>query len=689
MIRKLTTLTIFLFLGCSVLLAQTTVVKFTVEPLGVSARDSAKSKTDIYTVASTGLRNVGVGSLNYLKATTTGRKFSSAITWSITRRPLGSTAVIGTVKDKVNDSTQVATFKPDLVGAYTITVTDGQFTASVNLNAAKYLGYTNTIVNGVDTKVSCKTCHSSIVTSYEKTKHASGNDSKLDGIGTTSYRSTCVPCHTTGYDVNAKNDGFDDFAFTFPTVLAAGTAASLKTQFPDAMKRSNIQCESCHGPASGHLGATTDERIDVTYDPAPCAYCHDSGTKHIFPEQWDASVHAVAVDESGPGRESCVRCHTGAGFVQYTKGIPTNDPYFDVSYSAITCAGCHNPHDATNKYQLRKADATLLAYNSADVTKPISINVTGAGTGTLCFNCHQSRSEANAALAATINSRFGPHHGPQGDMLMSNNMLELGTQKLLKSNHLGATGNSCVTCHMYGSSTVTDANGNIIKVGGHSFRMTSVDGKDNVEACNPCHGGTVGSFANIVFWMKDASGKQVGDHDNDGVTKGLQEEVQGMIAKIMAKLPKTSTGATTPSASWTKDQLKAYWNAITAQEDRSYGIHNPKYIVTALKGAMQLLGIPVGIAKQAEMPTSYALYQNYPNPFNPSTTIKFSIPQSGNVKLVVYDVLGKEVATLVNNELSAGTYNFEFSARGLASGIYLYRLETSNFVKVNKMLLVK
>jgi hypothetical protein len=685
MIRRFTTLTFGLFLVCATLFAQTTpVVKFTVDAFGVSSRDSAKSKTDIYTAAATGLRNVGVGTLNYFKAATTGRKFSSSITWTLTRKPSGSVATIGTVKDKVNDSTQVASFRPDLVGAYTLAVTDGQFTTSVNFNAAKYLGYTNTMVNGVDTKVSCKTCHSSIVTSYEKTAHAGALQRGLDGISSDHFGANCVSCHSTGFDATAKNDGFDDFSFTFPTVLKAGTYNSLVTQFPDAMKRANIQCESCHGPAGSHLGAVTDERIDVTYDPAPCAYCHDSGTHHIFPEQWDSSVHAKVVDESGPGREACVRCHTGAGFAQFTKGIPTTDPYFDVTYSAVTCAGCHNPHDASKEYQLRKTDATLSGFNSADVTKPLAVQVTGAGTGTLCINCHQSRSEANQAVAATISSRFGPHHGPQGDIIMSNNMLELGTTKLAKSNHLGVTGNACVTCHMYGISAPADASGNIVKVGGHSFRMSTPDGKDNVEACAPCHGGTIGTFADVKFFLYGT-----GDHDNDGVTKGLQEEVKGMIAKIMAKMPKTSTGAVTPGSSWTKDQAKAYWNAITAQEDRSFGIHNPKYVVTALKGAMQLVGISVGIQKQADMPTTYTLYQNYPNPFNPTTNIKFSIPQSGNVKLVVYDVLGKEVATLVNNFLSAGSYNFDFNARGLASGIYLYRIEANNFVKVNKMLLIK
>ncbi|MFA7421361.1 MAG: T9SS type A sorting domain-containing protein [Melioribacteraceae bacterium] len=680
---RFTSLVLAVVLLSTTVFAQT-VVKFSVNPMGVSPRDSVLSKTDIYTNSATGLKNVGLGTKMYFKAATTGRKFSTAIAWSLSKKPQGSTATIGATKDKVNDSTQVASFVPDKVGAYTLTVTDGQFTTSVNFNAAKYLGYKNTVVNGVDTKLSCKTCHSTVVTAYEKTRHAVGGDEKLDGIGAPTYKASCVGCHATGYDASAtaKNDGFDDFPFTFPTVLAAGNAAKAYNDFPDAMMRSNIQCESCHGPASGHMGAVTDERIDATYDPAPCAVCHDSGTHHIFPEQFSSSMHAVAVDESGPGRESCVRCHTGAGFSQYTRNIPTTDPYFDVSYSAITCAGCHNPHDATNAHQLRKADASLMTVGGKFVT----VDKTNMGNGAICLNCHQSRSEANAAIAAaTINNRFGPHHGPQGDMFIGNNMLELGGVKLLTTNHKGYTEDGCVTCHMFGSPTVADATGKIIPLGGHSFRVVTPDGNDNMAACAQCHGGTFQSFHDAKFFVNG-----FGDWDEDKTVEGLQDEVKGMIAAIKAKMPlKAGQTAPVPETSWTTVQRAAYWNAITAEEDKSFGLHNPKYIVTGLRGAMKSLGIATDIQKEEGIPSTYSLQQNYPNPFNPTTTIKFSIPKAGNVKLTVYDILGKEVSTLVNNFLNAGEYNFQFNASNLASGIYLYRLESTNFVKTNKMLLMK
>jgi hypothetical protein len=89
----------------------------------------------------------------------------------------------------------------------------------------------------------------------------------------------------------------------------------------------------------------------------------------------------------------------------------------------------------------------------------------------------------------------------------------------------------------------------------------------------------------------------------------------------------------------------------------------------------------------------FYLSQNYPNPFNPTTKIKFVIPKSSFVNLKVFDVLGREVATLVNEEKSQGEYEVEFSAKGgasqLSSGIYFYKLQTENFSSTKKMIYLK
>jgi len=89
------------------------------------------------------------------------------------------------------------------------------------------------------------------------------------------------------------------------------------------------------------------------------------------------------------------------------------------------------------------------------------------------------------------------------------------------------------------------------------------------------------------------------------------------------------------------------------------------------------------------MPTTYSLDQNYPNPFNPSTKINFSIPESGFVTMKIYNSIGEELGTLLNEDKSAGTYEVDFVAEGLTSGIYFYTITSGNFTQTKKMILMK
>lgn len=105
---------------------------------------------------------------------------------------------------------------------------------------------------------------------------------------------------------------------------------------------------------------------------------------------------------------------------------------------------------------------------------------------------------------------------------------------------------------------------------------------------------------------------------------------------------------------------------------------------------------PVDVEEKPEeiLPEGFALYQNYPNPFNPSTTIRYTIPldagsETQEVSLKVYDVLGNEIATLVNDEKESGNYTVEFNASYLSSGVYFYQLKAGDFVQTRKMLLAK
>ncbi|HOV24260.1 MAG TPA: T9SS type A sorting domain-containing protein, partial [Candidatus Marinimicrobia bacterium] len=91
----------------------------------------------------------------------------------------------------------------------------------------------------------------------------------------------------------------------------------------------------------------------------------------------------------------------------------------------------------------------------------------------------------------------------------------------------------------------------------------------------------------------------------------------------------------------------------------------------------------------AQLPKVYALKQNYPNPFNPTTNIRFDLPKDSDVSLVVYDLMGREVAKLVNGPMNAGYYTINFNAANLPSGVYIYRLKAGDFVNTKKLMLLK
>ena len=153
----------------------------------------------------------------------------------------------------------------------------------------------------------------------------------------------------------------------------------------------------------------------------------------------------------------------------------------------------------------------------------------------------------------------------------------------------------------------------------------------------------------------------------------------------------TTTSTSIPTGATT-------WNAPLDVDYPEY-----KYVVTVAgqyqydciyHAAMGMTGSitanPTGITPiSGNVPIQYKLYQNYPNPFNPTTIIKFDLPANSNVKLTVYDIAGNEVARLVNQQLQAGSYSFNWNASAISSGVYLYKLQTERYSETHKMILVK
>lgn len=137
-----------------------------------------------------------------------------------------------------------------------------------------------------------------------------------------------------------------------------------------------------------------------------------------------------------------------------------------------------------------------------------------------------------------------------------------------------------------------------------------------------------------------------------------------------------------PPLTLNTDETVTYYFAVAAAPDKAT-------LIADMDSAVQKYSTITSLRDEKILPAEFSLKQNYPNPFNPSTSISFTLPSKENVYLKIYNSLGEEVAELLNNELDAGTYTFNYNASGLSSGIYFYTINAGSFVQTKKMMLIK
>jgi len=554
------------------------------------------SRDDIaaYGLASTteltgGLTTVGLGQPAHLEAEIDINVPASQIagvTWSLTSKPAGSKATLAASPLGSNVPIfepsdraiyQVADrqlLRPDVAGIYNVTATvttvgSGVATLSIMTTGSSYLG--------VGT---CSLCHSngpagttwSMVNDWSKTLHSEIFKDNINGANGTTYASSCWGCHTVGDDAAAttNNGGFNfvmaQLGWTPPAAMQPGNWNLV----PAALQNvANIQCENCHGPGSTHVASGGDSRlISKVSTSGTCIQCHGAATHHIKGMEWNNSMHAVTTRDPA-GNASCVGCHTNNGFVDRIKGVGPADLTFD----AIGCQTCHEPHGETtpanNAHLVRVTTATL-----ADGTQ-----VTNAGFGTLCMNCHQSRQNAVKYAATSAGSaHFGPHEGPQADMLEGTNGYTYG-KVIPSSAHGDIVPDTCIGCHSQTPASTDPALG---QVGGHTFKM-SFAGTDKIPAeqltaaCQTCHGPDVNTFDFPLM-----------DYNGDGVIEGAQTEVQRLLDQLAVMLPPVGQAKSTLTidSTWTQPQLEAAYNYLFVQKDGSHGIHNMAYTVGLLKASI-------------------------------------------------------------------------------------------------------
>jgi hypothetical protein len=151
-----------------------------------------------------------------------------------------------------------------------------------------------------------------------------------------------------------------------------------------------------------------------------------------------------------------------------------------------------------------------------------------------------------------------------------------------------------------------------------------------------------------------------------------------------------SNGGDALGRSVTRDGRGGMWLAGSYYDGFNFdGINFTGYGAFIAKLAEGVMSVDEPSHSLPVIPTAFELKQNYPNPFNPSTTISFSLPSRSFVSLKIFDVMGRGVGTIVNEELPAGTYTREWNAAGMTSGLYFYRMQAGNFTRTNKLLLLR
>ena len=296
------------------------------------------------------------------------------------------------------------------------------------------------------------------------------------------------------------------------------------------------------------MGCSDEERDDS------CSDCHDDSTTIVSMQtQWAASVHATGgnFERNGSG---CAGCHASEGFSELMTVGNEEPPDVAAAISNPSPINCRTCHEIHTNYD--ESDFALVG------TDPGEIRVTGEtvdfGKGNLCINCHQSRVGSPLAVPGggdieITSFRWGPHHGPQGNVFAGIGGIELpGSASYASSLHTSMITDGCVSCHMaeaYGA-----------QAGGHTMKM-GYDYHDalrpNLAGCEDCH-------------------EDIEDFD----LGGLQTEIIALLEELHGLMEADGLlredGYILPAV-WSSDKAGAYYNYKLIEEDRSNGVHNPKY----------------------------------------------------------------------------------------------------------------
>ena len=330
-----------------------------------------------------------------------------------------------------------------------------------------------------------------------------------------------------------------------------------------------IQCTSdpIAGPqgiagANGANGTNGSDGADGVNGDTACLQCHSTGSIDAAQAEYSYSGHAAggAVGYAG-SRASCSECHSNEGYINQMTGMDAVNIAFP---TAIGCKTCHAIHDPES---IAQGDTEYNLRNTAELTLMISealgedIVIDYGNSSNACMTCHQPRKLSGlAGLAddATFNapSHWGPHHGPQVTLLEGIQGEEFaGSISYPTDQSMHRAGASCVSCHMGETNSGT---------GGHSW-------KPNLNNCKVCH--TDGAPEEIFGFA------------------GKMTELEALLVSRNVLLGEAGEYHINEADDMTVLEAKAAWNWAFITEDKSEGIHNPKYAKALIQNSIEALTV--------------------------------------------------------------------------------------------------
>jgi hypothetical protein len=340
---------------------------------------------------------------------------------------------------------------------------------------------------------------------------------------------------------------------------------------------------------------------------------------------WSSLTGSVYKFVPGSGYQTITTTTVGEGYWEKNNGAST------YNYPALQIV-THNPIPATAGWNL--------IGGFEDV---VDVNALTTSTGNIIYPIYKYNPGAGYANATTLDPGYGYW------VKVSQNCTITIPDLLAKSGKGGVT--EQLFKENWGKITVTDAEGS-------SYTLYGVSGEVNLDNYELPPLPPTG-----VFDVRFGSGRVAEDMSSSGQTI----EMRGVVYPVTVRVEGMDIRLQDVTGSGMNTMLKS-GKSVTISDSRI-----DKLMVSG-----------------ETIPTVYALEQNYPNPFNPSTVIEFSLPEDvSNVKLSIYNALGEKVAELVNTGLTAGKYSYQWNAKNVATGMYIYELRTDKFVSIRKMLLLK